>query len=179
MREVTVAGQEESLRKNDSHRSRDSRPAKIPLIENGFTPIPRAFDDLAIALGRLPEGRQMARVLPLVFMDLARFTDTRHGDVVVTNDGIAERRGVGLPAVKSTIKLLIERCVVRKTEPALGRFAELKRLPGGFSRNRRYLVWNPQSKWRLPQTSAGLAALVAVWTQYLGKADVPKRNGYR
>jgi hypothetical protein len=178
MRQLEATCHEVTPRENDQIRRESSRRAKNSLLENGFTPIPRVIDNMAIELAKLPTGRHVARVLLLVIMDLARFTDTRHGDVVVTNHGIAERRGIGLPAVKATIRLLRESKVLRKTEPRLDRYRELKEMPGGFDRNRRYLVWNPQTEWQIPETTEGLSALVMIWNHYVGKGNVPENGGY-
>ena len=133
--------------------------------------MPRVIDDLVIKLAKNAFGRALARSMSLVVMDLARFTDTRNGDVVVTNCGISERRGIGGPAVKATIKLLLERQVVRKVEPAYERRTELQRLPGGFHRNRRYLIWNHQERWQLPRDQEELVAMITQWNEYLGRSS--------
>jgi hypothetical protein len=144
---------------------------RTPLTENGFTPIPRALDDLALRLARRPDGRTLARTLMAVLMDLARYTDNEHGDVIVTNNGIVARRGVSLSSVKATIKLLLELHVLQKTEPSGERLFQLQQVPGGFRRNRRYLVWNPQAKWRLSDSEEGIATVIALWNDYSCKAN--------
>lgn len=160
--------------------SRPSRPAgraaenrgQTPLTENGFTAIPRALDDLAVQLSRRRDGRTLARTLMVVVMDLTRYTDNVHGDVIVTNRGIVERRGVSLSSVKATIKLLLELHVLRKTEPADERLFQLQQVPGGFTRRRRYLVWNTQAMWRLPDSDEGLEVAITLWNDFVCKADV-------
>ena len=148
-----------------------SRRRTIPLTENGFTPIPRALDDLVVRLARRRDGRTLARTLMAVLMDLARYTDNVHGDVIVTNNGIMERRGVSLSSVKATIKLLLELHVLQKTEPAGERLFQLRQVPGGFSGKRRYLVWNPQSKWRLSDSDESTTTVIALWNDYSSKAN--------
>jgi hypothetical protein len=110
-----------------------------------------------------------------VVMDLARFTDNLNGDVIVTNQGISDRRGIGLPAVKACLRLLQQLGVLRKTEPSPDRRAELRQAPGGFSNKRRYLVWNPQSKWRVPDTPEGVMMAIEVWSGYVGKSTAAQR----
>ncbi len=143
------------------------REGKNPLLEDGFTPIPVVIDDLARTMGESSLGRGLARALPLVVMDLARFTDTEHMDVVATNEGIRRRRGIGLPAVKATINLLLHMKVLRKEKPSPPRLAELRdRVPGGFGGNRRYLVWNPRSKWEIPRDEREVRAIARQWHLY-------------
>jgi hypothetical protein len=155
-----------------SHRAvGPSRRKTIPLTENGFTAIPRALDDFAIRLAKRHDGRALSRTLTSVLMDLTRYTDNVHGDVIVTNKGIAERRVVSLTFVKATIKLLLELHVLQKTEPAGERLFQLREVPGGFSGKRRYLVWNPQAKWRLPDSDEGLTTVITLWSDFACKSD--------
>ena len=156
----------------ETHRTTGKAGRKgIPLTENGFTAIPRALDDFAIRLAKRPDGRTLSRTLSAVLMDLARYTDNVHGDVIVTNKGIAERRSVSLTAVKATIKLLLQLKVLQKTEPPFDRLLELQQVRGGFRRNRRYLVWNPQSMWRLSDSDDGITTVITLWNDFACKAD--------
>lgn len=148
------------------------------LTEGGFTPIPRALDDLVVRFAARSDGRTLSRTLTSVLMDLARYTDNVHGDVVVTNKGIAERRVVSLTFVKATIKLLLELHVLQKTEPPGERLFQLYQIPGGFSGKRRYLVWNPQSKWRLANSDEGLTALITLWTHFACKTDAAELRAH-
>ncbi len=114
--------------------------------------------------------RGLARAPDLVTLDLVRFTDTKHGDVIVTNHGISRRRGIGLPSVKATVKLLQQLHVLRKEAPTPERVAELAQIPGGFDGNRRYLVWNPRSQWRIPKTLNEIQQVAERYHAYLGRA---------
>ena len=108
----------------------------------------------------------IARTLPLVVLDLARFTSNKHMDVVVSNERIRCRRGIGLSSIKANIKLLLKMKVLRREDPSPDRLKQLKKMKGGFSSRRRYLVWNPQSKWRVPEGEQAMRAIAKEWNQY-------------
>lgn len=150
-------------------------PAKSPLRDGAFTSYPVPLDAFAVRLALRPGGRHCAAALTHVALDLARYTDNVHHDCIVSNNGIASRRPVGTAAVKATVKLLVSRGVLTKTTPSPARREELKRAPGGFNSTRRYLVWNPRSKWRLPESEEGLDMLIDEWNQYVGKTERAER----
>ncbi len=146
------------------------REGKNPLLEDGFTPIPAEIDDLARTMGESCLSRGLARALPLVVLDLARFTDNEQGDCIVTNRGISKRRGMGLPSVKATIRLLLQMNVLNKGWPSPHRLAQLqKKVPGGFSRHRRYLTWNPRSMWQIPKSLDEMEMRANQWESYVSK----------
>lgn len=124
--------------------------AKSPLRETSFTTYPRPLDDLAIALSKHRASRSLSRSLTLVALDLAKYTDNAYHDAVVTNKSIAARRAIGEEQVKAVIELLVRLKILRKEDPNPERLRQLKGIPGGFSGNRRRLVWNPQAMWLLP-----------------------------
>ena len=146
-----------------------------PLTSGGFAPIPRVLDEFILGLSRCESTRAIARVLWLVVLDLARYTDNQHHDVVVTNQGIADRRGVGLPNVKAAIWLLKKLRIVRSESPSFERFQDLKRNMARFTSQRRRLVWNSQERWILPGTPEELDQIAMLWNDYVGKS---RKNGY-
>ncbi len=139
-----------------------------PLRSTGFTAFPRVLDDFILRLSKHEPTRSIARVLWPVVMDLAKYTDNTHHDVVVANKGIAERRVVGEPNVKAAIRLLIKLRVVRREDASFERFQELQRNMVRFTSRMRYLVWNPQSEWKLPETVEAYDQIAALW-KYVGK----------
>ncbi len=141
-----------------------------PLRSTGFTAFPRVLDDFILRLSKHEPTRSIARVLWPVVMDLAKHTDNRHHDVVVANKGIAERRVVGEPNVKAAIWLLIKLRVVRREDATFERLQQLKRNMMRFTSRMRYLVWNPQSEWNLPETVEAYDQIAASWNQYVGKS---------
>ena len=151
--------------------SAKSKAPATPLHENGFSAIPRPLDDLALEFGKHPEGHRLSRNFSLVLLDLARFTDIKHNDVIITDRTIAERRGVGQAAVKATVKLLRDHKMLRKTQPSPERFVSLQGIPGGFNASRRYLKWSPQSRWKLPTSFEQVKEMVDKWNRYVGKGD--------
>jgi hypothetical protein len=145
------------------------RTPKNPLLESGFTAVPRKLDNLAIRLAEYPGTRSMAQVFSLVVLDLAKHTDSQRLDVLVSNGGVSRRRAVGGPGVKAVIRLLIDWGVLGKRRASTSRLAEINERIPGFGKHRRYLVWNEQEKWRLPETDDDLAAVAEFWKRYTGK----------
>ena len=112
----------------------------------------------------------MAQVFSLVVLDLARHTDNKHLDVVVSNGGVCRRRAVGGPGARAVIRLLVEWGVLEKGRPSVTRLAELNERIRGFGGQRRYLVWSSQAKWNLPGTPEDFAAVAEFWKRYTGKS---------
>ena len=145
-------------------RDRVARPTGV-LGEGPFMRIPIKLDKMAIALGDLNAG--LGRALSLVINDLVRHTGNEHGDVVVSNGGIARRRHIGPAAVKAILSLLRDMHVIRVCKPASERRSELNaKLKSGFSEHRRYLKWCPQREWTLPVTEGEWKRCVEVWDRY-------------
>lgn len=118
----------------------------------------------------------MSQVFSLVVLDLARHTNNEHLDIVVSNGGVCRRRAVGGPGVRAVIHLLLDWSVLEKRRPSAKRLVKLnKRIPG-FGGQRRYLVWNEQDKWRLPETDGDLASVAEFWTRYTGKGGTKRKE---
>lgn len=145
-------------------RDRATQPNGV-LGESPFMRIPIKLDKIAIALGDLNAG--LGRALSLVINDLVRHTSNEHGDVVVSNGGIARRRHIGPAAVKAILSLLRDMHVIRVCKPASERRSELNaKLKSGFSEHRRYLKWCPQREWTLPVTEGEWKRCVEVWDRF-------------
>lgn len=142
-----------------------------------FAPVPVTLIDLAAFLAENPKTRGFARVFQLVVLDLVRFTDWRYCDVVVSNEGIRRRCSVGGSGVKASIHLLTKMEVLRRTKPNPERRRQLRqRLKGGFSEQKRYLVWNPESEWCLPRLDTAFRDIEEIWRKHRGKNGTAGRG---
>jgi hypothetical protein len=147
-----------------------------PLLSSGFTAVPRKLDDLAIRLAGNGRTRSIAQVFSLVVLDIARYTDGQHLDVIISNGGLRSRRAVGGASVKAVIHLLVEWGVLDRRRPSAERLAELNGRMPWFGGQRRYLVWNKQEKWNLPETDGQLAAVAEFWKRYTGKGGAKEKE---
>jgi hypothetical protein len=135
-----------------------------------FASVPYAIINLASDLATSGKARTFAKALKLVILDLVKYTDWNHDDVIITNPGISRRNGIGQAGVKACITMLLKWRVLKKSYPSKSRLAELKRnAPGGFGRGRRYLKWNPHVEWRVPTCENAVADVTKVWERCRGK----------
>lgn len=143
-----------------------------------FAAVPIKLIDLATFLAENPRTRGFARVLRVVLMDLVRFTDWKYCDVIVSNEGIRRRCGVSAAGVKATIHLLTKMEVLRRTKPNPERRRQLRiQLRGGFSEQKRYLVWNPESEWLMPTFETAFRDIEQIWVMHRGQNR--KKDGTR
>ena len=143
---------------------RNKQPGRLSSKLGYFAPMPYELIDLASELMKYKETRGIGRALKLVVLDLVRYTDWHYGDVIITNEGIRRRSGLGLSSIKAVISLLVKMEVLRRANPPPERLAELQRnAPGGFGPRRRYLVWNPHSEWCMPTLSTAYYDIQRLW----------------
>jgi hypothetical protein len=142
-----------------------------------FAPMPIVLIDLACLLAENPKTRGFARVFRLVVMDLVRYTDWKYCDAVVSNEGIRKRAGVSASGVKASIHLLTKMEVLRRTKPSPERRRHLQMvLRGGFSEQKRYLVWNPESEWLIPRFDTAFRDIEEIWARHRGKRGTAGRS---
>lgn len=147
--------------------SQSTARSKGPLTMRQFMPVPKALDDLVLAV--LAVSRGAGNALGAVLIDLVSHTNGERADVVVSNGGIAKRRRINRGSAAAGVRWLRELNVLRRETPTPERTQELeKAFRIRFTDRHRYLVWNDPSVWRLPTSREQYLEFVEMWKGYTG-----------
>ena len=147
--------------------SQSTTRSKGPLTMRQFMPVPKALDDLVLAV--LAVSRGAGNALGAVLIDLVSHTNGERADVLVSDGGIAKRRRINRGSAAAGVRWLRELNVLRKETPTPGRTQELEKAFGcRFTDRHRYLVWNDPFVWRLPRSREQYLEFVEMWRGYTG-----------